>query len=237
MPEPTTAGAASVIAWLAEHGSVTVRDGMARFALPSARAFGVPVAALRVEAKRLGRDHELAAALWASGWYEARMLACFVDEPSEVSAVQMDRWCGDFDNWAIVDTACVALFAATPHAWGKVDAWATRTAEFERRAGFALLWSLATHDKNAADARFIDGLALIEQAADDSRNFVKKAVNMALRAIGKRNATLNAAAIEVARRLAADTRPTPHWIGKHAASELTSPAMGLRLAKRARPQR
>ena len=237
MPDATASDAASVIDWLAQSGSAAVRDGMARFAIPSERAFGIPVAALRIEAKRLGHDHQLAAALWASGWYEARMLACFVDAPAEVTAAQMDRWCSDFDNWAIVDTACFALFDATPHAWSHVDAWATRTAEFEKRAAFALLWSLSTHDKMAADARFIDGLALIEHAADDTRNFVKKAVNMALRAIGKRNAMLNAAAIEVAQRLAADTRPTPHWIGKHALSELTSPAMGLRLAKRARLKR
>ncbi len=237
MAEPTATDAASVIAWLAQSGSPAVRDGMARFAIPSERACGISVANLRIEAKRLGRDHALAEALWASGWYEARMLACFVDEPAEVSAAQMDRWCSDFDNWAIVDTACFSLFDATPHAWEKTGAWSTRTTEFEKRAAFALLWSLSTHDKTATDARFIDGLALIEHAADDPRNFVKKAVNMALRAIGKRNAALNAAAIEVAQRLAADPRPTPHWIGKHALSELTSPAMGLRLAKRARPKR
>lgn len=237
MPDPTADDAASVIAWLTERGSTAVRDGMARFALPSQRAFGIPVASLRIEAKRLGRNHDLAEALWASGWYEARMLACFVDEPAQVSAAQMDRWCSEFDNWAIVDTACFALFDATPHAWDKARAWATRPAEFEKRAAFALLWSLSVHDKTTADARFVDGLALIEQAADDTRNFVKKAVNMALRAIGKRNPALNAAAIEVARRLAAAKQPTPHWIGKHALSELTSPAMGLRLAKRARPTR
>lgn len=237
MSEPTADNAASVIAWLVQNSSPTVRNGLARFAIPSDRAFGISVATLRTEAKRLGRHHGLAETLWTTGWYEARMLACFVDEPAEVSAAQMERWCSDFDNWAIVDTACFALFDATPHAWGKVDAWATRTAEFEKRAAFALLWSLSTHDKTAADARFIDGLALIERAADDTRNFVKKAVNMALRAIGKRNAALNAAAIEVAQRLAAEKQPTPHWIGKHALTELTSPAMGLRLAKRARPKR
>ena len=237
MTESTADNAASVIAWLVQNSSPAVRNGLARFAIPSDRAFGIPVATLRTEAKRLGRHHELAETLWTTGWYEARMLACFVDEPAKVSAAQMERWCSDFDNWAIVDTACFALFDATPHAWGKVDAWAARTAEFEKRAAFALLWSLSTHDKTAADALFIDGLALIEHAADDPRNFVKKAVNMALRAIGKRNAALNAAAIEVAQRLAADKRPTPHWIGKHALTELTSPVMGLRLAKRARPKR
>lgn len=227
----------SVLAWLERTGTPAVRLGLARFAIPSEKAFGIPVAALRIEAKRLGRDHELAATLWASGWYEARMLACFVDEPAQVSAAQMDRWCRDFDNWAIVDTACFALFDATPHAWGKVTAWAGRRAEFEKRAAFALLWSLASHDKTAADASFIDGLKLIEQAAADPRNFVKKAVNMALRSVGKRNAALNAAAIETATRLDASRDATAHWIGKHALAELASPAMAARLAKRARPKR
>ncbi|MEP7101138.1 MAG: DNA alkylation repair protein [Burkholderiales bacterium] len=229
--------AADVIAWLQRSGSPAVRAGMARFAIPSDKAFGISVATLRTEARRLGRSHALATALWASGWYEARMLACFVDEPAQVSAAQMDRWCGGFDNWAIVDTACFALFDLTPHAWLKVGVWATRRAEFEKRAAFALLWALSVHDKTAGDAPFIDGLRLIEQAADDERNFVKKAVNMALRAIGKRNPALNVAAVETARRLAALPAATPRWIGKHALRELTSPAMGERLAKRARPKR
>ena len=235
MPEAAAdEAAARVIAWLESRGSTAVRDGMARFALPPERAFGIPLAALRIQAKRLGRHHALAASLWASGWYEARLLACFVDDPAQVDVAQMDRWCADFDNWAIVDTACTALFAATPHAWGRVAAWACRAAEFEKRAGFALLWSLAAHDKTAEDARFIEGLASIEHAADDPRNFVKKAVNMALRAIGKRNPALHAAAVEVALRLAAQKQPAPHWIGKHALAELTSPAIGLRLARRTR---
>jgi 3-methyladenine DNA glycosylase AlkD len=227
----------SVLAWLERSGSPAVRVGLARFAIPSDKAFGISVAALRVEAKRLGRNHELAAALWVSGWYEARMLACFVDDPAQVSAAQMDRWCREFDNWAIVDTACFALFDATPHAWAKVAAWAGKRAEFEKRASFALLWSLSVHDKTAGDAPFIDGLTLIEQAAADPRNFVKKAVNMALRAVGKRNPALNAAAVETATRLAASSDATARWIGRHALTELASPAMSARLAKRARPPR
>lgn len=227
----------SVLAWLERTGTPAVRDGMARFAIPSDKAFGIPVAVLRIEAKRLGRDHALAAGLWASGWYEARMLACFVDDPAQVSAAQMERWCRDFDSWAIVDSACFALFDATPHAWAKVTAWAGKRGEFEKRAAFALLWSLAVHDKSAGDAPFVDGLALIEQAAADPRHVVKKAVNMALRAIGKRNAALNAAAIMTATRLQASRDATAHWIGKHALAELASPAMTTRLAKRARPPR
>lgn len=229
--------AAPVLAWLECRGSAAVRDSMVRFAISPNKSFGVPVAELRTEAKKFGRSHELATALWASGWYEARMLACFVDEPAQVSAAQMDRWCRDFDNWAIVDNACAALFCATPHAWGKVAAWAGKRAEFEKRAAFALLWSLSVHDKTAGDAPFIDGLKLIEQAAADPRNFVKKAVNMALRAVGKRNPALNAAAIETATRLAASSDATARWNGKHALVELASPAMAARLVKRARPPR
>src|SRR3989442_8696835 len=112
------------------------------------------------------------------------MLACFVDEPESVTPAQMDRWSRDFDNWAICDTACFHLFDRTPHAWRKVDAWAGRRDEFVKRAGFALLASLALHDKSTGDAPFLKGLAMIEREADDDRNFVKKAANWALRAIG-----------------------------------------------------
>jgi 3-methyladenine DNA glycosylase AlkD len=141
----------------------------------------------------------------------------------------MDRWCADFDNWAICDTVCFALFDRTPHAWKKVEQWARRSDEFGKRAAFALLWGLTVHDKGAEDARFEHGLKLIESAATDERNFVKKAVNMALRAVGKRNAALNSAAISVAERLAALSDATARWVGKDALRELGSPAVKRRL--------
>ena len=147
---------------------------------------------IQLLAKRLGRSHELAAALWNTGWYEARMLASYVDDPACVTPAQMDRWCRDFDNWAICDTVCFVLFDRTPHAWRKVEQWSSRRDEFVKRAAFALLWGLTVHDKGADDARFVQGLCLVERAADDDRHFVKKAVNMALRAIGKRNPALHA---------------------------------------------
>lgn len=222
----------AVIAWLKRQGSKTGRDAMARYAIPSDKAFGVSVGALKREAKRLGRDHELAAALWISGWYEARMLATLVDEPEHVSAAQMERWCRAFDNWAIVDTACFALFDRTPHAWDKVAQWAGRREEFQKRAAFALLWSLTMHDKDASDAQFVKGLQLIEGAASDERNFVKKAVNMALRAVGKRNPTLHAAAVTVAERLSQSEDPTARWVGKDALRELKSASVARRLAGR-----
>ena len=223
-----------VLSWLRRTGSQAGRDGMARFAIPSDRAFGVPVGALRQQARRLGINHELAAGLWETGWYEARMLAVFVDEPARVTSAQMDRWCRDFDNWAIVDTACFHLFDHTPHAWRKVALWAARRGEFAKRAAFALLWSLSVHDKDAGDAPFFAGLQLIEREAGDERHFVRKAINMALRAVGKRNLALNAAAVSVARRLAGAPESAPRWIGKDALRELTSASVAQRLARKDR---
>jgi 3-methyladenine DNA glycosylase AlkD len=222
----------SVLVWLKSHSSKSTRDGMARYAIPSDNALGVRVSDIRLLARGIGRNHELAAALWETGVYEARMLTSFVDEPARVTSAQMDRWCRDFDNWAICDTLCFHLFDRTPHAWQKVAQWSTRREEFEKRAAFALLWGLAAHDKRADNARFAEALAFIERAADDDRNFVKKAVNMSLRAIGKRNQSLNAAALAVARRLADSQQPTARWVGKDALRELTSPAVIRRLAKR-----
>jgi len=220
----------SILAELKRRGTKGSRDGMARYAIASDKAFGVSVGTLRQLAKRLGTDRKLAAALWKSGWYEARMLATMVDDPALVTPAQMDRWCGDFDNWAICDTACFHLFDKTPHAWGRVTAWAKNKDEFGKRAAFALMWGLSVHDKQSGDAAFLRGLALIERAAGDDRNFVKKAVNMALRAVGKRNAALNAAAIAVARRLAASDEPAARWNGKDALRELTGPSVARRLA-------
>lgn len=226
---------ASAMTWLKRHSTKHTLDGMARYAIPSDHALGVSVADIRVLAKRLGRSHELAAGLWDTGVYEARMLTSFVDEPGRVTSAQMDRWCRDFDNWGICDTLCFHLFDRTPHAWDKVSKWASWKDEFGKRAAFALLWGLTVHDKQAGDERFIQGLRLIERAASDDRNFVKKAVNMALRAIGKRNPALNAAAVAVARRLADSPEPAARWVGKDALRELTSPGVSRRLAARRKP--
>jgi 3-methyladenine DNA glycosylase AlkD len=226
--------AQAAVAWLKRHGTKAHRDGMARFAIPSDKAFGVSMSKMQVLAKQLGKNHELAAALWGTGWYEARMLAQYVDDPARVTAAQMDRWCRDFDNWAICDTACFALFDRTPHAWRKVEQWAGRRNEFEKRAAFALLWGLTVHDKGAGDEPFLRSLPLIERAATDERHFVKKSVNMALRAIGKRSPSLNAAAIKVAKRLAASPEAAPRWIGKDALRELTGPSVTGRIAAKRR---
>jgi 3-methyladenine DNA glycosylase AlkD len=164
---------------------------------------------------------ELAAALWQTGWYEARMMAAFVDEPDRVTAAQMDRWARDFDNWAICDTMCMHLFDRTPRAWRKVEQWSGRRDEFVKRAAFALLASIALHDKRAGDEPFLKSLALIERAASDERNFVKKGVSWALRGIGRRNPRLREEALDLARRLAASSDPAARWVGKDAVRDLT----------------
>ena len=218
----------SALKWLKSHSTRATLDGMARYGIPSDKAFGVAMKDMKVLGKRLGRNHELAAALWDTGAYEARMVCSFVDDPALITAAQMDRWCHDFDNWAICDTICFNLFDRTPHAWAKVAQWSTRRNEFEKRAAFALLWSLSVHDKRADDEQFVRGLVFIERAAADGRHFVKKAVNMALRAIGKRNLALNVAAVDVARRLADSQEAAAQWVGRDALKELTSPAVTKR---------
>lgn len=229
---PGVDDAASVVATLQRLGTQKTRDGMARYAIPSDKAFGIPVGTLKTLAKKIGRHHSLALELWETGWYEARMLASFVDDPAAVTSAQMERWCREFDNWAICDTVCFSLFDRTPHAWTKVELWSTRRAEFSRRGAFALLWSLTVHDKQADDGPFRRGLDLIERGAEDERHFVQKGVNMALRAVGKRNPALHAAAMETARRLSDSPHDGARWIGTDALRELNSPAVRKRLAGR-----
>jgi 3-methyladenine DNA glycosylase AlkD len=222
----------AVLSALEQAGTKRDHDNLARFGITASKAFGVSMANIQRLAKPLGHDHELALALWDTGWYEARMLTSFVDDPARVTAAQMDRWCRDFDNWGICDTLCFHLFDRTPHAWAKVAQWSDKRAEFSRRAAFALLASLAGHDTHASDAQFIEGLRLIERAATDERNFVKKGVNWALRRIGGRNAALNAAAVGVARRLSGSTNAAASWVGRDALKDLTRPVTLRRFAPR-----
>jgi 3-methyladenine DNA glycosylase AlkD len=202
---------------------------MVRYAIPSHHAYGVAMKDIKALSTMLGRNQSLAVALWATGVYEARMLASFVGDPERLTAPQMERWCKDFDNWAFCDAMSFNLFDRTPHAWTKVAQWSSRRNEFEKRTAFALLWSLTVHDKSAGDELFEHGLALIEREAGDERHFVKKATNMALRAIGKRNRALNSSAVTVARRLANSKDAAARWVGKDALRELTSPAVTRRL--------
>ena len=220
MSKQTTATVDEVLRWLRQHATKKTRDGMQRFGIPSANALGVTVGDMRRYAKTIGKDHALAAALWATGIYEARFVAAFIDDPALVTGPQMDRWAADFDNWAVCDTVCFALFDRTAHAWKKVRAWARARPEFERRAAFALLWALSVHDKNAADDLFLACLPLIETGALDERDYVKKGVDMALRALGKRNPALRKAAIDLAKRLRDSDQGAQAWIGRSTLREL-----------------
>lgn len=181
-----------------------------------AEVYGATVATMRAMAKRIGYDHDLAEALWATGVHDARMLATMVDDPADVTAAQMERWVKDMDNWGIVDTACFHYWDRTPHAFAKIEKWSKAKDEFVKRAAFALLASCAVH-KQGTDAQFLRGLELIEREAGDPRNFVKKAANWALRAIGgKASPKLRAAARALAQRLAQSDDPIARWNGKDA---------------------
>ncbi|MFS2110866.1 DNA alkylation repair protein [Sphingomonas sp. Sphisp140] len=202
-----------------------VAEGMARFGITTAdRVIGIKVGTIRGIAKGLGRDQTLAEQLWDAGVYEARLLACFVGEPRRLTAEGMDRWTAGFDNWATCDTACFDLFDKSPLAWHAVHRWADDEREFVRRAAFALLAGLALHAKKLPDTPFLEALPLIEAATGDERNFVKKGVSWALRAIGMRNPTLHAAASELAGRFAASPAAAARWIGRDAARDLARPA-------------
>jgi 3-methyladenine DNA glycosylase AlkD len=196
--------------------------GMARYGIRSARVLGITAPVIRARAKALGRDHELAAALWGTGVLEIRLLAALVDDPARVTDPQMEAWVREFDSWALCDGACCVLFDRTPFAVAKARAWTCREEEYVKRAGFVVMAGLATHDTSAPDRLFLSFLPLIEQGASDGRNFVKKGVNWALRGIGKRNLALNAAAVEVCQRLAAREEACARWVGRNALAELTS---------------
>lgn len=219
------AAAAAAVAWLKAHGDPEFRAGLARYGLPTDKAFGVSVATIQRYARTLDRDHDLARELWRTGWSDARMLASFVGEPAKVTPAEMDAWCRDFDSWGIVDTVCFKLWDRSPHAWRKAGQWTTRKPEFEKRAGFVLMACLAAHDKSAKDDSFLKFLPLIEKGATDDRNFVKKGVSWALRHIGHRNAKLHAAALKTATRLAKSEDATQRWVGKDALRDLVRPAV------------
>jgi 3-methyladenine DNA glycosylase AlkD len=208
-----------------------VRDGMTRYAIPNESALGVRMSDIQKLARKLGRDPGLARALWKTGVYEARMLCAYIDDPAQVTPARMNAQARDFDNWAVCDTLCFALWVRSPHAFAQITKWATSREEFVKRAAFALLASVALRDRSTPDAAFMKALKLVEQAADDERNFVKKGVNWALRGIGGRNLALNVAAVKLARKLAAREQAAPRWIGKDALRQLASPAARKRLER------
>jgi 3-methyladenine DNA glycosylase AlkD len=210
------------IAWLQAHADSETLENMGpRYGIYTEKAMGVPMRYMKTLGKQLGVDHPLALQLWDAGWYETRTVASLVDDASLVTPGQMDTWAADFDNWAIVDSVCFNLFDRTPARWAKVDEWSGRDEEFVKRAAFALLWSLALHDRDPPDEHFAHGLTLIEREAGDGRPLVDKAMAMALRAIGKRRPGLTSTAIDVAQRLADSSDRATRSVGRPAVKELT----------------
>jgi len=202
---------------------------MARFAVPIDKALGIPTPALRKMAREIGKNHQLAQDLWKSGVHEARTLAAFIDEPHRVTPAQAERWLRDFDSWDVCDCCCGNLFDKMPFAYRKAVEWSRRKEEFAKRAGFSLMAALAVHDKEAGDTKFLKFLPIIKRESTDERNFVKKAVNWALRQIGKRNRELNQAALRTAQEIRKIDSRSARWIAADALRELRSEAVRTRL--------
>jgi 3-methyladenine DNA glycosylase AlkD len=220
------------VAELMRHGNRRNVEGMARFGIRAKKICGVSKPQLDEIAQRMGKNHDLGLQLWKTGIHDARLLAMLISEPSRVTALQMERWVRDFDNWDVCDGTCCHLFVDASPAWAKAFAWTKRQREFEKRAGFALAAFLAIHDKKASDTPFRKFLNSIEREAADHRNFVRKAVNWALRNIGKRNAQLNRQAIAAAERIRRKGTPAGCWIASDALRELRSEAVQRRLLRK-----
>src|ERR1700680_1114413 len=223
---------AAVLAELKKAADPKVRAKMAYFGVNVPKAHGISAPVLHAFARHIGKDQVLAEQLWSSGIHEAKILAALIGESERVTAAQMERWARDFDSWDVVDTACCYLYADAKPAWDKIDEWSSRRAEFEKRAAFSLAAYLSYKDKTAADARFERFLLVIEREAQDERNFVRKAINWALRNIGKRNLRLNRAAIHTAERLKNGNSRTARWVASDALRELKSEAVQARLQRK-----
>lgn len=209
-------------------------EGMARFGIVSkAQVLGVAKPRMDALARKIGTNRTLALQLWRTSVHDARILAGMIDEPVEVTASQMEQWVRGFDNWDVCDGTCCHLFVFCEPAWRKAIEWSRRDAEFVKRAGFALMAYLAYRDKNASDLKFLRLLPMIEREADDERNFVRKAVNWALRNIGKRNLRLNCAALRTAARIRRRDSRAARWIAADAIRELRSEAVQRRLRRKA----
>jgi 3-methyladenine DNA glycosylase AlkD len=226
------ASADAIIGQLKKMESPKDKEGMARYGIKTDRAFGVSLYVLRDMAKGIGTDHELALALWETGMHEAQILAGIVDDPAKVTEEQLDRWVADFDSWDVCDQCCSNLFDRTPFAYQKAFEWVEDEREFVRRAGFVMMAALSVHDKKAGDESFEQFYPVMKKYATDDRNFVRKAVNWALRNIGKRNVTLNKSAIETAREIQAIDSRAARWIAADALRELQSDKVRQRLMKK-----
>lgn len=218
-----------VLKRLKSHSNPEAVKGMARFGINPNNTYGVSIPTLRKIARELGRNHSLSLELWESGIHEARILASMIDIPEKVTATQMDKWVRDFDSWDVCDQSCSNLFDKTKAAYQKAVEWSLRHEEFTKRAGFALMAALAFHDKKAPNAKFLKFLKAITREATDERNFVRKAVNWALRQIGKRNPELNRAAVRTAKQIRKMPSKSARWIASDALRELTSTSVQKRL--------
>ena len=217
-----TSSVDEVVRQLKAAGSAETVKGMSRFGIQTARAFGVSIPKLRAIAKKVGKNHDLALQLWETEVHEARILASMIDTPENVTEGQMEKWAKGFDSWDVVDGCCGNLFEKTPFAVKKAIEWSRRDEEFVKRAGFVMMAELAVHDKKASNETFLEFLPLIVKEASDNRNFVKKAVNWALRQIGKRNLALNEAAIHSAKMVGGSESRAAKWVASDALRELTS---------------
>ena len=210
--------------------------GMARFGINAENTYGISIPNLRKIAKEGGKDHPLAGQLWASGIHEARILASMVDDPRLVTEEQADSWTCDFDSWDVCDQCCMNLLDKTSFAYRKAVAWSAREEEFGKRAGFAMMACLAWHDKKANNEQFEPFFPIIKREATDNRNYVKKAVNWALRQIGKRNLTLNAKALETVQQIQQIDSKAAKWVAADAIRELTGQAVQERLKTKYLPK-
>ena len=218
----------TVISELKKHGSRRNVEGMARYGIKPTKAFGVNAPALRALAKNIGKNHELALQLWETGYLEARAIATLTADPELVTKSLMNKWVRDFDSWAVCDAACDYLFIYTPFAVDKIYEWSKRKEEFVRRAAFVMIATLAVHDKKRDDENFLEFFPLIKKYATDERNFVKKAVNWALRQIGKRSVFLNKKAIALAEEIKKINSKSARWTANDALCELTNPKTRIR---------
>jgi 3-methyladenine DNA glycosylase AlkD len=222
----------TVVAWLKAHASPENRAGMERFGIKADRTFGIPLAQIRPLARKLKRNHERALALWETGTRDAHLLAGFTGEPGRMTPQMAMRWAGDFDSWDVVDGVS-DLFVDMAEWRSLIDAFAADEREFVRRTAFAMTAWAAVHRKTEPDETFLGLLPLIGAHASDPRNFVKKAVNWALRQIGKRSEALHGPALALSQKLAASPDRTARWIGKDAVRELTDAKTLERLKARA----
>ena len=241
-PAPASAGTArprcdEVLRRMASLGSARGIAMKIHFGITGVKSFGISAPKLHALAKEIGHNHALAEELWRTGIHDAHHLAALVDEPACVTEAQMERWARDFNSWDVVDTCCRYLFLYTPFAWKKAIQWSKRPEEFVKRAAFSQMAYLAQHDKKAPDKKFLGLLPIIRRAAVDERNFVRKAVNWALRQIGKRNRALNRRAIAAAKQIRALDTPAARWIAADALRELQSAGVQRRLCRKPRPGR